>query len=79
MSTITAPQVEKIKEYIDTTLPQAGMTGDIENTLLRFARLYAGIGQDQSLTEEQMADVLDFFTSREPKDYSGYWREHCRR
>jgi hypothetical protein len=65
VSDITATQITQLKNYIIQILPQAGMTGDVADKVRRFAVLQAGIKDLEEITEDQTAELLDFFSAQE--------------
>ncbi len=66
MSAITESQIDQIKNYITTVLPQGGMTGNIRDKVAAFSAKFAGIASIDEITEEQAAEMLDLFSSHEP-------------
>lgn len=66
MSAITELQIDQIKNYITTVLPQGGMTGNIRDKVAAFAVKHAGIKTIDDISESQAAEMLDLFSSHEP-------------
>ena len=69
---ITIDQKDQINRYIADVLPQAGMTGEVDDKVRRFAILNCGLKDIGDITEEQMADLLELFDNYEPKELVTY-------